>query len=135
MIRIRLTLAALALSVFAFGTASMTRASAPQTTPYSTASLAALQAQNRPILVDVAAWWCPVCASQNRTIRRLIALPAYRNLAILHLDYDRQKTEWRALGATRQATLIAYRGRTERGRIAFETDPAKIEALLSAAVK
>lgn len=103
--------------------------------PYSVATLQAAQAQGRSVLVDVAAWWCPVCRSQEAKIKRITADPKFGKLLILRLDYDKQKDEWRALGASKQATLIGYKGRQEVGRIAFQTDEALIAELLGTTIR
>ena len=103
--------------------------------PYSVAALQSAQAQGRPVLVDVAAWWCPVCKSQEAKIKRITADPKFTKLLILRLDFDGQKNEWRALGANRQATLIGYKGRQEVGRVAFQTDEALIADLLRKTVQ
>ncbi|MFM9935393.1 MAG: thioredoxin, partial [Novosphingobium sp.] len=50
-------------------------AAAAERQPYTPAALAAAQAKGRPVLVDVKAWWCPVCASQSRTIKAATAAP------------------------------------------------------------
>ena len=102
--------------------------------PYTPAALAAAQAKGRPVLVEVKAWWCPVCASQGRTIEATTAAPQYNNLLILSIDYDKQKADWQALGATKQSTLIGYRGRQEVGRVIYTTDKAAINGLLAKTV-
>lgn len=103
--------------------------------PFTQAEFAAAQAANRPVLIDIAAWWCPVCASQGRSIKTITASPQYNNLLILRVNYDSQKDVWKGFGATKQGTLIAYRGRKETGRLAFQTDRAQIGALLASAVR
>ena len=103
--------------------------------PYSVAALTSAQAQGRSVLVDVAAWWCPVCRSQEAKIKRITANPQFAKLLILRLDFDKQKNEWRALGANRQATLIGYKGRQEVGRVAFQTNEAIIADLLQKTVQ
>jgi thioredoxin 1 len=98
-------------------------------------AFAAAQAAGEPVLVDVHAWWCPVCASQSRTIKKLTASPRYDKLVIFRLNYDKQKDDWKRMGVTTQGTLIAYRGQTETGRIAYQTNAARIEAVLDSAVR
>ena len=110
-------------------------ASAVERQPYSVATLHAAQAQGRSVLVDVAAWWCPVCRSQEAKIKRISADPKFGKLLILRLDYDKQKDEWRALGANKQATLIGYKGRQEVGRVAFQTDEKLIANLLGKTIR
>ncbi len=103
---------------------------------FDAATFAAAQAAGRPVLVDVAAWWCPVCASQGRTIKAITkSNPAYDKLLILKINYDGQKAEWRKLGVLKQATLIGYRGTKEVGRVAFQTNKELIGNLLAATVK
>ena len=92
-------------------------------------------AQGKPILVDVAAWWCPVCASQNSTIRKITATSQYSQLVIFKINYDKQKAEWKSFGVMKQGTLIAYRGKKETGRLAFQTDKTQIATLLASAIR
>lgn len=110
-------------------------AQAAEARKFDAAAFAAAQAANRPVLIEVAAWWCPVCASQERTIKAATAGPAYEKLLLLRLDYDKQKAEWQKLGATKQATLIGYRGTREVGRVIFQTDKQKIGELLATTVR
>ncbi len=125
---------ALATALFA-SVAIAAPALAAETRPFDAAAFAAAQAQGRPILVDVKAWWCPVCASQGRTIKALSADPAYRTLVIFDVDYDKAKDVLKRFGVTKQGSLIAYRGGRQTGRIDFDTDKAKIAALLASTVR
>lgn len=110
-------------------------AHAAEVRKFDVAAFNAAKAQNRSILVDVKAWWCPVCASQNRTIKRIVADPAYSQLIIFELNFDTQKAERKALSVNRQATLIGYRGQRQVGRLDFVTDKVKIGDLLAATVR
>ncbi len=98
---------------------------------YDAATFAAAQKAGRPILVDVKAWWCPVCASQNSTIKKAIAAADYKNLLILEVNYDSQKAIWQGFGVQKQGALIAFRGGKEVQRLQFITDRDQINALLS----
>lgn len=103
--------------------------------PFSLAALKAAQAAGKPVLVDAYAPWCPTCRAQAPTIDKLASDPAYRNLVILRLDYDNQVAEKKALGISKQSTLIAYRGTIEIGRIVGVTDPAQLRAFAAAALR
>ena len=116
--------------------ASASAANAAEERKFDAATFAAAQAAGRPVLIDVAAWWCPVCASQGRTIKAVTkGNPAYDKLLILRIDYDGQKAEWRKLGVLKQATLIGYHGTKEVGRVAFQTNKELIGNLLAATIK
>ena len=91
---------------------------------------AALQKQQTPTIVFVHAAWCPICKSQEATIRKLLATPRFRTVSILTIDFDSEKPVWSKFGASAQSTLIGFHGRRETARLAYETDPDKIEALL-----
>ena len=108
-----------------------TAASAADIRPFDRAAFQAAQRQNRPILVWVHAPWCPVCKQQGKTIDKVSANPAYRNLIVFRIDYDTQKPLWRSFGATQQSTLIAFHGKRETARIAHDADEAKVAAVLA----
>jgi thioredoxin 1 len=99
--------------------------------PFDRATFDAAQKSGRPILVEVNAWWCPVCASQSKTIKATVIAPAYAKLLVLRINYDKQKSEWQAFGVQKQSTLIAFKGGRELGRVSYSTDKAKIQALLA----
>ena len=101
---------------------------------FTRAAFTAALNEGRPILVEVKAWWCPVCASQSRTIRAAVTAPQYEKLVIFEINYDRQEKEWKSFMVRKQGTLIAFRDQRELGRIEFETDKAKINALLAQTV-
>ena len=96
--------------------------------PFSFAALKAAETAGEPVLVDVFAPWCPTCRAQAPTIDALAANPAYAKLVILRLDFDKQVAEKKALGVTKQSTLIAYKGAREVARTLGVTDPAQIKA-------
>jgi thioredoxin-like negative regulator of GroEL len=110
-------------------------ATAAEYRDFDRVSFAAAQAQGRPILVDVSAWWCPVCASQHRTIKRAVADAAYNRLIIFHVSYDNQAPIWRSFGVHTQGTLIGFDHGHEIGRLAFVTNRDKISALLASTVR
>ena len=97
---------------------------------FDAAAFAAAQAEGRPILVDIRADWCIVCARQAPIISSLAAEPRFADLIVFEVDFDTQKSIVRDFGAFRQATLIAYRGEVEVGRSVYESRADAIEALL-----
>ncbi len=89
------------------------------------------RARGKRILVEVHAPWCPTCARQQAGIAAAQRLPANKNLIVFRIDFDSQKAVQKPLGVTRQSTLIAYKGKTETGRLLGETDPAAIARLIA----
>jgi thioredoxin 1 len=103
--------------------------------PFSLAALKTAQAHGQSVLVDVFAPWCPTCRAQAPTIDALATDPAYAKLLILRLDYDHQVAEKKALGVSRQSTIITYRGAKETGRVLGITDPARLRAFAATALR
>jgi len=106
-------------------------AGAATVAPFTDAAFTAAEAQGRPILVDIFATWCPVCAAQKPIIEHLTQAPVFHDLLILRVDFDTQKAVVRAMGARMQSTLIAFHGKTLEGVSVGDTDPASIAALLA----
>lgn len=109
-------------------------ATAAEFRDFDRGAFTAAQAAGAPILIDVHAWWCPVCASQAGTIKAAVTGPEYAKLQVFKINYDKQKAEWKSFGVLKQGTLIAFKGGEEVGRLAFVTDKAKIAALLASTV-
>ena len=102
---------------------------AAQTANFDRAQFNAAQQTGRPILVDIRASWCPVCAAQEPIIERLSALPEYKDLLILRVDFDSQKDDVRTFSASSQSTLIAFHGTRETGRSVGDTNADSIAKL------
>lgn len=102
-------------------------------TPYSAAALAKAQQAGEPVALHFHATWCVTCKAQQRAFEQMKA-DADLPLAILVADFDTERDLMRQLQVRDRSTLIVYRGTTERSRLSFETDPAKLKAALQAAL-
>jgi thiol-disulfide isomerase/thioredoxin len=102
--------------------------------PFSAEALSDAQKAGKSILVDIFAPWCPTCRAQKPILEGLTAKPEFKDLLVLVVDFDTQKDVVRALKATAQSTLIAYKGDQETGRSVGDTNPGSIEALLDSAL-
>jgi thioredoxin 1 len=109
---------------------SLTAAQASETQDFTQAAFDAAQAAGKPILIDVHAWWCPICAKQAPTLKKLQNSVELGDVTVFKVDFDSQKEIVRQFGAQMQSTLIVFHGKTEKGRSAGVTDPEKIRALL-----
>lgn len=107
------------------------QAAAARHVPFTQAAFEAAQAAGKPILVDVYAPWCPVCRAQQPAIAAAQADPANADLVVFRLDFDGQKAEQRPLRVTGQATLIAFNGRTETGRLQGESANRAVARLIA----
>jgi thioredoxin 1 len=107
---------------------------AASTVPYTDATFEAAQKAGRPILVEIHATWCPTCKAQAPILARLEQGPQYKDLLVLHVDFDSQKDAVKRFGARMQSTLITFHGGRETGRSVGDTNPDSIAALLAKTV-
>lgn len=102
--------------------------------PFDTEAFRKAQASGAPILVDIAAPWCPTCQKQKPIIEKLAQDPRFKALRIFQVDFDTQKDAVRELNARNQSTLIAFSGNRETGRSVGDTNPQSIETLIASSL-
>jgi len=119
-----MTAAMLALSAFA-GIAS-----AGEIKPFSQAEFDRLTQAGQPVVVDVSATWCPTCKAQKSIMEKLMKQPAYKDVTLLTVDFDIEKSTVRALKVSMQSTLVGFKGAQEVARSVGDTTEAGIEGLI-----
>ncbi len=124
--RATILLAAAAATVLGLGTAR-----AATEMPYSEAAFADAQKAGKPILIDVTAPWCPVCAKQHPILSGLYTTPEFKDLQVFDVDFDSSKPLLRTLGVQMQSTMIVYHGDKEEGRATGVTAAPAIHDLLA----
>ena len=104
-------------------------ASAAEPKPFTQHDFDKLTHDGKPVLVHVAASWCPTCKAQKPVIEMLARQPVYKDVAILSVDFDADKTVLKQFKVTMQSTLIAFKGGKEVARSVGDTTPAGIEGM------
>jgi thiol-disulfide isomerase/thioredoxin len=97
---------------------------------YSPAAFDAAQQAGRSILVEIHAPWCPTCRAQAPILSELEKDAKFKDLLVVHVDFDSQKDAVRRFGARTQSTLITFKGPVETSRSVGDTNPTSIAALL-----
>ena len=121
-------IAAAVFAVLGFGTAQ-----AADVMTFSDSAFAAAQKAGKPILIDVTAPWCPVCAKQHPILSDLYTQPEFKDLQVFNVDFDTSKPLLHTLGVQMQSTMIVYHGTTEEGRATGVTAAPAIHDLLAKA--
>ena len=101
---------------------------------YSDAAFDSAAASGKPILVQFHADWCPTCRAQEKVINSFRYNPEYKNLVILRVDFDSEKSVLQRFGVRRQSTLIVFKNGEEVGRSVGESSPDGIKNLFNKAL-
>jgi len=100
--------------------------------PYTPETLAAKQKAGEAVALHFHADWCPTCRAQEKVFNGWkgdASVPG----TLLIVNYDKERELKRQLGVRTQSTVIVYKGAKETGRLAGETDPAPLRAVLDSA--
>ncbi|TXH04383.1 MAG: thioredoxin [Rhodocyclaceae bacterium] len=100
--------------------------------PYTPETLAAKQKAGESVALHFHADWCPTCRAQDKVFNGWkgdASVPG----TLLIVDYDKERELKRQLGVRTQSTVIAYKGARETGRLAGDTDPKALRAVLDSA--
>lgn len=119
----------------AFAIAASTSAFAFESKPFDAVQFKAAQDAGKPVLVDVFASWCSTCKAQHKVLDTLKDKPDYAALTIFQVDFDKQTDAVKGFGVSKQSTLIAFKGATEKSRSTGETKPEAIEQILASITK
>lgn len=110
-----------------------TMAQALDVKPYTPAALAQAQAAGEATALHFHASWCPTCKKQASSIETLKADKSLK-LTIFVADYDLEEPLKKQLKVQTQSTLIVYKGKEEKARLAGKTSAEDIKAVLNAAL-
>ena len=100
---------------------------------YTPAALSAAQQAGKPVAVLFHADWCPTCKQQERVFERMKTEQGL-DVLLLVADYDKEKDLRKALRVRSQSTMVVFRGKDERARLAGDTSAEKFRTALRAAL-
>jgi thiol:disulfide interchange protein len=108
-------------------------AQALEVKPYTAQALAEAQAAGKPVAVHFHADWCGTCKQQEKAIAQLQAEKGL-DVLLLVADYDKEKALRKTLRVRSQSTMVVFRGKDERARLAGDTSAEKFRTALRAAL-
>lgn len=109
-------------------------AAAGEIKTFSQQDFDSLAQAGKPVIVDVSAPWCPTCKAQKPIVDSLAKQAAYKDVTILTVDFDSEKTVLKQFKVNMQSTLIAFKGGKETARSVGDATPAGIENIFKKAV-
>jgi len=107
---------------------------AAETIAYTPAAFDAAQKAGRSMLVEIHATWCPTCKAQAPILADLERDQKFKDLVVVHVDFDSQKDAVRRFGARVQSTLVTFKGGKETGRSVGDTNRGSLATLLDKAI-
>ena len=122
----KLTKTALLLSLSVMFSLAM----AGEIKPFNQQVFDKLTADGKPVVLDISATWCPTCKEQKPIIEGLMKQPAYKEVTLMTIDFDANKSTLKKFKVTMQSTLVAFKGSREVGRSVGDTNPDGIEGLI-----
>jgi len=114
---------------------SMTMLSAPALASgwqdFDPEKFAAAKKENKTIVLDFYADWCPTCKRQAPILESLIQEDKYKDYVAFKVDYDKSQALREELKIPRQSTIIVFKGKKEKGRNIAGTDKETLDSLFA----
>ncbi|MEO5968980.1 MAG: thioredoxin family protein [Bdellovibrionia bacterium] len=98
--------------------------------PYSKDNFEALQKQDRRIVLQYHASWCPICKRQKNVLDVLTKDPNLKNVEFVTANYDADKEVRKQYSVKGQSTLILFQGGKELKRSQGMTDATELADFL-----
>ena len=102
--------------------------------PFQQAGFDQLLKEGKPVVLHIHADWCPVCRAQDGVLDELMPLAEFKDLPVLRVDFDTEKSVLRKYKVRNQSTFIVFKNGKEVTRSTGETDKSLIAELLRKAL-
>ena len=102
--------------------------------PFQQAGFDRLLKEGKPVVLHIHADWCPVCRAQDGVLGELMPLAEFKDLPVLRVDFDTEKSVLRKYKVRNQSTFIVFKNGKEVTRSTGETDKSLIAELLRKAL-
>ncbi len=89
-----------------------------------------LQRAGQPVVVHVHATWCASSKAQDVILSKVMALPEFKKITFLQVNFDEQKETLKQFDVSEQSTLIVFKAGQEQGRSTGDTQDDSIESLV-----
>lgn len=102
--------------------------------PYEKGKFDALMQSGAPVIAHVHATWCGTCRRQETLLNDMLKDPRFAKVQAVRVDYDKDKDFEKAHNVNSRATILVFKGGKEVSRLVFDTDPARIQKTIDAAL-
>jgi len=102
--------------------------------PFNQAAFDQAVTAGKPVVVDFAASWCPVCRAQKPVISAILQTPEMAGVTLFVANFDTESGLKRALRVSGQSTLVVFKAGKEVARSTGQTQREPLQALLAQAL-
>jgi thioredoxin 1 len=102
--------------------------------PFDKAKFDAALADGKPVILDVAASWCPTCKQQKPIVDSLLKEKKLRPVTLFKADFDTEDALKKQYGITMQSTFVVFKDGKEVGRSTGQTQKQAIADLFDKAL-
>lgn len=102
--------------------------------PFDQAKFDSTLAAGKPMAVIFHADWCPVCRAQAPLLKSLSQSPELQSVTLYVANFDEEKALKKALGVTKQSTVVVFKNGKESARSTGDTQQDSLAALLRHAI-
>lgn len=113
---------------------SLSAAAIAAEVPFNQAAFDQAVATGKPVVVDFAADWCPVCRAQKPIISAILLEPNMAGVTLFVANFDTESELKKALRVSGQSTLVVFKGGKEVARSTGQTQREPLQALLAQAL-
>jgi thioredoxin 1 len=121
-------------AVFLFACFSVAQLAGAAEVPFNQAQFDATRLAGKPVAVVFHADWCPTCRAQAPVLKTLSETPSLSAVTVYVADFDTEKGLKKALGVTRQSTIVVFKQGKETARSTGDTQQPALAALLQHAI-
>jgi thiol-disulfide isomerase/thioredoxin len=97
--------------------------------PFSQTEFDKLNSEGKGVVLAIHAPWCPTCKAQMPIQSETMAMPVFKDVTMMTIDFDSQKDLLKNFKVTMQSTIISFKGGKEVGRSVGDSTRNGIEAL------
>ena len=102
--------------------------------PFNQAKFDVARNSGAPVAVVFHADWCPTCRAQAPVLSELANSKELGALTLFVADYDSEKVLKKALGVTKQSTIVVFKKGKEIARSTGDTQRDRLAVLLRSAI-
>jgi len=102
--------------------------------PFNQAAFDQMIAAGKPVVVEFAADWCPVCRAQKPVIRAILQAPEMAGVTLFVANFDKEQGLKKALRVSGQSTLVVFKDGKEVVRSTGQTRREPLQAVLAQAL-